>query len=522
MNDRQPPDSENLLRLCLAAAPQPWRPSVFAKDSGVDRDALDEPLNQLRMAGLVRLTDWEPGVGQGYVPTELGTAVAGDSRRIARILSGSRDAPVVRSAAAASERPNRYTRGEAIRSSVFERHAAPVTRALIALQVIMFAAGLYLALSDKQHKTTLEQYLSSGRSPMMEHLAVSPLSLARGEWWTLITYALVHAGGLHILMNLYAHWAIGPVVEGMLGSVRFLVLWLLSALGGSFAVAIHPQVVTLANGQVVAMNIPTVGSSGAVCGLIGALAAFLALHHADIGHRAASSIRTWLTQTVLTLILISLMPRVSWQGHLGGAVFGFIAGGLLTLHRFGPAVVRGPALLGVIAIPVLAVGYLSESGILRLKSSADEIAVRERADFSDRLRPQIARVETLARQVDEEHIEPLRSVRPEQRDDGSVRTALTALAGLRTDQVGVLRSVDDTGRYQTPKVEAARHAASELLRQRAEATACYEECLRQGANWPLVASADQRTLARDEFTLQHLLNLALESELAYRHALKGF
>ena len=72
MPDSVLPTHEALLRLCALAAPKPWHPRLYARESGVPRDSLDSPLNDLRLAGLVRLTDWEKGSGQGYVLTEQG------------------------------------------------------------------------------------------------------------------------------------------------------------------------------------------------------------------------------------------------------------------------------------------------------------------------------------------------------------------------------------------------------------------------------------------------------------------
>ena len=48
---------ESILRLCAAKAPDPWYPSTYAKETGTPRDSLDPYLDQLRMAGLVRLTE---------------------------------------------------------------------------------------------------------------------------------------------------------------------------------------------------------------------------------------------------------------------------------------------------------------------------------------------------------------------------------------------------------------------------------------------------------------------------------
>src|SRR5689334_11179555 len=91
MSDPAVPTLDALLRLCGEAAPAPWHPSSYAKAHGLDRDALDEPLTQLRMAGLLQFTDWEPGTGQGYTPTEAGHAVLASPRRLRLLQAGDLD-----------------------------------------------------------------------------------------------------------------------------------------------------------------------------------------------------------------------------------------------------------------------------------------------------------------------------------------------------------------------------------------------------------------------------------------------
>lgn len=483
------PTLDAILRSCANAAPQPWRPAAYAKSQGVHRDSLDEPLNRLRNAGLLKLTDWEPGVGQGYAITDDGRAALTNPQLLERRLSGKPEPSAQRDPGSATA----FARGEQIRAAVFEHTPSPVTRALIAIQVVAFAAGLYFAL---RAKIPLEQYLTTGLSPLKGWLAVSPVHLARGEWWTLLTSALVHAGGLHLMLNLMSTGALGPAVEGLFGSVRFLAIWLISALGGS--------VLVVARGQA------AVGSSGAICGMIAAQAAFIAIYHSHIGKRATSMYRSWLIKTAIIIVLMSTIPGVSGAAHLGGAIAGAIAGGLLAVHRFGPAGLRPVMLVGVIAIPLLSVTYLTEKRILNLAITMPEVAHRESEDFSVRLRPQIDQMETKAQSIDDQFVEPLRGRRPEQRPFDQVKSAIVALSELRTGQTRALEDIMRTGRYRTPNVELARHAAEDLLKWRVEVSKQYENCLRRAENW---------TLDRDENTLQFLLNQATEAEIAYKRAL---
>src|SRR5437867_1936325 len=62
----------DLLRACFSLAPKPLYPASFAQEKGVDRATLDSALDELRLKGLVRLTEWVQGQGQGYTLTPAG------------------------------------------------------------------------------------------------------------------------------------------------------------------------------------------------------------------------------------------------------------------------------------------------------------------------------------------------------------------------------------------------------------------------------------------------------------------
>src|SRR5690606_40325500 len=89
-----------------------------------------------------------------------------------------------------------------------------------------------------------------------------PHSLA-GQWWRLVSCMFVHIGLLHLGVNLWALYAIGPLVERMLGHVGFVLLYFISGCLASFAsVWFSPMVVSA-------------GASGALFGLVGGLLGFL-------------------------------------------------------------------------------------------------------------------------------------------------------------------------------------------------------------------------------------------------------
>ena len=85
MSDRAVPSLDALLRLCGEAAPAPWYPSVYAREAGISRDSLDPDLEKLRMGGLIHLTEWVQGRGQGYKLTPVGEQVLGSPRALSHL-----------------------------------------------------------------------------------------------------------------------------------------------------------------------------------------------------------------------------------------------------------------------------------------------------------------------------------------------------------------------------------------------------------------------------------------------------
>lgn len=133
------------------------------------------------------------------------------------------------------------------------------------------------------------------------------------EPWRLLTVLFVHGGFIHLALNMLALWMLGQSLEPMLGRVRFLVLYLVSGLGGSVMVA------CLAPGQ------PTVGASGAIFGLMAALLI--------IGRHIGANVTGILVILAINFALGFTMGNVSWQAHLGGAIVGALVALIYTRTR---------------------------------------------------------------------------------------------------------------------------------------------------------------------------------------------
>ena len=128
------------------------------------------------------------------------------------------------------------------------------------------------------------------------------------EWWRLVTPVFLHGGLLHFVFNSMALVQLGPLVEDEYGTERLASIYILCGVAGSAA----SQIIRGSH---------TVGASGALCGLLG----LLLVHGYRIGGAYGQRLKSVMTQNVILMIGMSLLPRIDWMNHLGG----FLAGCLL-------------------------------------------------------------------------------------------------------------------------------------------------------------------------------------------------
>jgi membrane associated rhomboid family serine protease len=130
-------------------------------------------------------------------------------------------------------------------------------------------------------------------------------AVADGQLYRLLTSAFLHYGAMHLLLNMWALYVVGPPLEGLLGRARFGALYLLSALGGSVAVYLLAP-----------LDTATAGASGAIFGLFGAMLIVGRRLQMDIG---------WVAAIIgINLVFTFTIPRISWQGHVGGLITGLL------------------------------------------------------------------------------------------------------------------------------------------------------------------------------------------------------
>jgi rhomboid protease GluP len=178
----------------------------------------------------------------------------------------------------------------------------------------------------------------------------APLT-AGGEWWRLLAAAFLHGGVLHLAFNMWALWDAGRLTERLYGGVSFLLIYLGAGITGSLASALwHPE------GAV------SVGASGAVFGVLGALGAFLAVQKHSVPRQVVLGLRASVLSFMGYALLIGvLVPGIDNAAHLGGVAAGFVLGATLARPLTAPDRARMLArrLPAAAALAVLLAGALA-------------------------------------------------------------------------------------------------------------------------------------------------------------------
>jgi rhomboid protease GluP len=218
------------------------------------------------------------------------------------------------------------------------RRAAPVTFVLIAANVAAFVAVALLVPGAR------EVLLSDGESgaPLARAGALFRPAVLAGEWWRAVAAMFLHANTWHIALNMYGLYLLGRFVEDLCGSARFFVIYFVAGLVGAAATTL------------VGVGALSVGASGAIMGLLGAMIVIVFL-------RRGSFAPEWRRMLLWNLVLLAgvqiyigfAIPRIDNAAHVGGLV-----GGAAAALLFAPGLALGHGRAGraiVVAIASLCV-----------------------------------------------------------------------------------------------------------------------------------------------------------------------
>jgi rhomboid protease GluP len=211
---------------------------------------------------------------------------------------------------------------------------APATHSLLGLLIAMFLAGFVVG-----QRTLLVLGANAG-----------PLVLA-GDWWRPLTAALLHAGLLHLAMNGWALLQLGRLSEWTFGPWTTVALFVFTALTGS--------ALSLFNDSY------SVGASGALFGIEGALLSFFLRHRERLTPAGVALLKQLLAWSLFMLVFGFLAPNIDWRGHVGGLVGGLAVGWALPIHRGRePAAARIAGLAAVGLLVAAIAGMVAGAGEL--------------------------------------------------------------------------------------------------------------------------------------------------------------
>jgi membrane associated rhomboid family serine protease len=183
------------------------------------------------------------------------------------------------------------------------------TPILVAINVLVFAAMVANG-ADLLGPTPLKIFEWGGN--------FAPRTL-NGDWWRLVTCLFVHIGIFHLGFNMWVLWDLGRLVERLVGTVGFLVLYFVSGIAGSIAsVAWNPAIISA-------------GASGAVFGVAGGLLAFLAFQRKAVPVVVLKQLRnSMLLFLVFNLYYGMTSKGIDMAAHIGGLTAGFACGLILS------------------------------------------------------------------------------------------------------------------------------------------------------------------------------------------------
>lgn len=182
---------------------------------------------------------------------------------------------------------------------------APVTRLLLIAIVAVFGLQIW-------GETSGTDLVALGANERAAVLA--------GEPWRLLTSMFLHGGLLHLALNAWGLYQLGTLFESWLGSTRMLLTYFVAGIAGSLASIAWTQV-------------PSVGASGAIFGLLGALIAFLLRRHGQLSSQGKSILSQLVMWAVINVFFGLQSPGIDNAAHLGGCAAGFLVG--LTLRERG-------------------------------------------------------------------------------------------------------------------------------------------------------------------------------------------
>jgi rhomboid protease GluP len=208
-----------------------------------------------------------------------------------------------------------------------------VTQVIFGINVAVFLGMLFAGVSILDHP--------AGQDLVHWGANYGPFTLS-GQWWRLLTCVFIHGSFLHIAFNMWCLWDLGALAESLYGHWTFGTVYLITGVAASLAsVAWNP-------------NVLSVGASGAIFGIAGALIASFYLGEFSLPRAAITgTLRSVVVFVGYNLVFGAVASRTDNAAHVGGLVSGLILGALIA--RVAPdrgAPMRRIAVLALVLVMV--------------------------------------------------------------------------------------------------------------------------------------------------------------------------
>jgi len=204
-----------------------------------------------------------------------------------------------------------------------------VTQALIVINVIVF-------LAETASGVPLGGCSGSCGTVWYHGVLYGPLISQSHQYWRIVTGGFLHDGLFHILVNMLSLYFVGSALEPAIGRLNFAAVYVVSLLAGSFGALLFQP------------GIPTVGASGAIFGIFGALIVVAY-------HRGIPIWQSGLGMVLLINLIFSVtFAGISIGGHLGGLIAGLICGEIIVhwteRRRLEALALTGFAVVGIVSV----------------------------------------------------------------------------------------------------------------------------------------------------------------------------
>jgi membrane associated rhomboid family serine protease len=194
------------------------------------------------------------------------------------------------------------TRVHTLRDEATAWRRAPLTMAIIAVNLVVYGLGLLIDAGSG------EATLARGFGELQQRGALFGPLVAEGEWWRIVTSGFLHSSLWHVGLNMFLIYILGTQIEEALGRARYAAVYFGSMMAG----ALGAMLLTPAS--------PTVGASGAGFGLMGAYAVLAWARGFDIWQSGIGGL------ILLNIVFTFAVPNISVGGHLGGLIGGALLG----------------------------------------------------------------------------------------------------------------------------------------------------------------------------------------------------